>query len=139
MATNEAFERPEKPPIHLVDSEAEVIADLALRIEKSAPELANMLLEEVERAALHPAAALPPQVARLGSQVDFVDQATGRERRIRIVLPPDADIDAGAVSILTSVGAGLIGLAAGQSIRWPDRNGAERVLHVTAVQDPPQA
>lgn len=138
METDLEFERAEKPPIHLIDSEADVIADLALRIGKSAPELSKMLLDEVDRAAIHEPSDLPPQVVRLGSLVDYVDESTGRERRIRIVLPSEADIDEGAVSILTSVGAGLIGLSAGQSISWRGRDGGDRVLHVAAVEDPPR-
>ncbi|MBE8335739.1 GreA/GreB family elongation factor, partial [Leptospira borgpetersenii serovar Ballum] len=46
-----------------------------------------------------------------------------------------ADIDAGRVSILSHVGAGLIGLTEGQSINWPDPTGAVRKLTPVLVED----
>jgi len=52
---------------------------------------------------------------------------------VQLVYPADADIDAGKVSILTPVGAGLIGLRAGQAIAWPDRDGRARTLRVLGV------
>jgi regulator of nucleoside diphosphate kinase len=56
-------------------------------------------------------------------------------RRVQLVLPKDADIDAGRVSILSYVGAGLIGLKEGQSINWPDTSGAARKLTLVKVED----
>jgi regulator of nucleoside diphosphate kinase len=50
-------------------------------------------------------------------------QASGADRTVELVYPRDADISAGRVSILTPVGAGVIGLRTGQSILWPDRDG----------------
>jgi regulator of nucleoside diphosphate kinase len=53
-----------------------------------------------------------------------------------LVYPAEADIEAGRISILTPVGAGLIGLAEGASILWPDRDGHERRLRIIAVTPP---
>src|SRR3546814_8900207 len=53
----------------------------------------------------------------MSSQVEFIDEANGEARTIQLVYPHEADIAAGRVSILTPVGAGLIGLRQGQSIR----------------------
>ena len=47
-----------------------------------------------------------------------------------------ADIDAGRISALSYVGAGLIGLPEGQSILWPDPSGATRRLTPVLVEDP---
>lgn len=52
-------------------------------------------------------------------------QASGADRAVELVYPHDADISAGRVSILTPVGAGVIGLRTRQSILWPDRDGRE--------------
>ena len=60
-------------------------------------------------------------------------QASGADRAVELVYPRDADISAGQVSILTPVGAGLIGLRSGQSILWPDRDGRERKLTIVKV------
>ena len=61
-------------------------------------------------------------------------QASGADRTVELVYPRDADISAGRMSILTPVGAGVIGLRTGQSILWPDRDGRERKLTIVKVQ-----
>lgn len=129
--------RPGKPPIHLLNADYDVIADLALSIERRSPELSKMLLDEIDRAKLHPAGKLPADTVCLGSDVEFLDVETGTTRRVRLVLPADADIDAGRISILTPVGAGLIGLAKGQSIDWPCPDGRPRVLRILNASRPP--
>ena len=123
-----------KPPIHLIDEDYDLIAGLALSIEKRSPELAKLLLDEIDRAEIHERGTLPPDVVAIGSEVEFLDVDSGATRRVKLVLPSEADIDAGRVSILTSVGAGLIGLRKGQSIDWPRPNGGPRVLRILNVR-----
>jgi regulator of nucleoside diphosphate kinase len=123
----------EKPPIHLIDTDYDLIADLALSIERRAPQLAKMLLDEIDRAEIHGRDALPFDVVTIGSEVEFLDVETGATRRVQLVLPVHADIEAGRVSILTPVGAGLIGLRKGQSIDWPRPSGRPRVLRILNV------
>ena len=122
-----------RPPIHLIDTEAERLGNLALAAEARLPEVAALLLREIERADVHGVESLPRGVVRMGARVDFVDEGSGARRTVELVYPPDADMVAGKLSILSHVGAGLIGLAEGQTIRWPDRSGAERVLRIETV------
>lgn len=122
-----------RPPIHMIDTEADALALLAERPGLPAPDVADMLLAEIERATVHGAHDLPHDVVSMNAMVDFVDAASGATRTVQLVYPQDADIDAGRVSILTPVGAALIGLRAGQSIAWPDRDGHVRALTVTRV------
>ncbi|MGH9809734.1 MAG: GreA/GreB family elongation factor, partial [Terriglobia bacterium] len=85
------------------------------------------LLSELERAELLPETALPTDVVRIGSIVDFeVDD--GRFLTVELVLPENADINAERISVLTPVGAALIGLSPGQSMEWSGNDGKERVL-----------
>jgi regulator of nucleoside diphosphate kinase len=60
----------------------------------------------------------------------------GRERRVELVFPGEADIGAGKISILTPIGTALIGLSEGQSIAWTARDGSERHLTVLKVEGP---
>lgn len=126
-----------KPPIHLSESDYDTIADLALRMEQRSPELATLILDEIERARISAPSDLPPDVVALGSEVVFADDLTSAERRIRLVLPADADIGAGKVSVMTSVGAGLIGMRAGSEINWPCPDGRPRVLKILEVKQQP--
>ena len=123
----------ERPRIHLLASESDVVANLALRIEHQQPVVAAMLLEEIERAELYDAANLPEDAIMLGSEVDFVDENSRQMRKVRLVLPVDANIAEGRISILTPMGAALYGLRAGRSINWPDLYGDERRITIVRV------
>ena len=72
----------------------------------------------------------------LGSRVTFVDERTLRMQDVELVLPGQANIADGKISILTPMGAALYGLREGAVIDWPDRTGAERKIRVTRVVQP---
>lgn len=126
-----------RPPIHMIEEEADKLSDLALGIEERLPQVSELLIRETSRARLHSAASIPPDVITMGSFVEFVDEGNDARRTVQLVYPPDADISAGRISILTPIGAGLIGLREGQSIMWPDREGHERSLTILKVERRP--
>lgn len=125
-----------RPPIHLIDVEYDIIADLALGLERRSPALAKMLLNEIDRAEIHASDALPAEVVTIGAEVEVQDELHGTTRRLRLVMPGEADVDAGRLSILTPMGAGLIGLRKGQSIEWPYPSGETRMLKILKVARP---
>lgn len=122
-----------RPRIHLIEAEADRLFELAEGLSRSQPQLAALLRGEIDRAELHDAADLPAGVASLGSRVDFVDESTGARREVILVYPQHADLEAGRLSVLTHVGAALLGLSEGQRVDWPDREGRERSLRVLKV------
>lgn len=122
-----------RPKIIISQTEADQLSQLAERFELSAPVVATLLQDEIARAEILPDAKVPANVIGMGSTIEFVDEAHGTARTITLVYPKDADIEAGRVSVMTPIGAGLIGLRAGQSIQWPDRDGNERPLRVLNV------
>lgn len=122
-----------RPPIHMIDEEAETLTDLALQLEQRLPQVSELLLREIERAKIYPRDRIGADVVTMYARVRFVDAANGRAQEYQLVYPKDADIAQGRISILTPVGAGLIGLRQGQSILWPDRDGHERELQIVAV------
>jgi regulator of nucleoside diphosphate kinase len=121
------------PPIHIVESEADMISDLAWAARDRFPDVSQLLLEEVGRAQLCSRAALPADVAAMGSTILSRDGARGAPRRVELVYPSHADVALGRISILTPVGAALIGMRAGNAILWPDRDGHLRDIMVDAV------
>jgi regulator of nucleoside diphosphate kinase len=125
-----------RPPIHLLAAESDLVAGLALRAEHQHPVVAAMLLEEIERAELHAPDTMPDGHVRLESRVTFVDENTHQLREVQLVLPAHANIAEGRVSILTPMGAALYGLAAGDSIEWPDLNGHTRPIRIVRVAQP---
>lgn len=122
-----------RPPIHLLADESDLVAGLALRAEHRQPVVAAMLLEEIERAELHDAETMPAGHVRLRSHVTFLDEKSGQLRDVQLVLPAEANIAEGRISILTPMGAALYGLAAGHSIEWPDLNGDYRPIRIVRV------
>jgi len=122
-----------RPPIHLLASESDLVAGLALRAEHHQPVVAAMLLEEIERAELHAPEAMPAGHVRLHSLVTFVDEKSHQSHKVQVVLPGQANIADGRISILTPMGAALYGLAAGASIDWPDLAGNERRIRILRV------
>lgn len=125
-----------RPPIHLLASESDIVGNLALQAEHRQPVIAAMLLTEIERAEIHSAGTLPDGVVTLGAEVDFLDERSHQLRTVRLVLPGEANISLGRISILTPMGAALYGLSAGQSIFWPDLEGQERRIRIVAVRHP---
>jgi regulator of nucleoside diphosphate kinase len=125
-----------RPTIHLLASEADQVAGLALRVEHDNPVVASMLLEEIERAELHDPQSMPPDAVRLNSRVAFIDERTSELREVQLVLPLAANIAEGRISILTPMGAALYGLVSGQSIEWPDRQGHTRPIRIVRVAQP---
>lgn len=125
-----------RPRVRLIDTEADLLAQLALQAESRMPAVSAMLLDEVDRADIYGPDDLPEDVVTLGAEVEFLDEGSGQRRRVTIVLPAHADIEAGRISILTPAGAGLIGLSAGESIDWPDVAGREHRLKILSVRRP---
>jgi regulator of nucleoside diphosphate kinase len=129
-------QRGARPPILLADSEADALFDLALRWERRHPLSARLLLGELERARTVPAAHLPHDVVTMRSHVVFRDRAGGEEHTVQLVYPAVADMARHRVSVLTPIGAGLIGMRRGRSIDWPNRLGQRRRLEIVAVIQP---
>lgn len=95
---------------------------------------APALRAELERAIVVPAHAIPAGVVTMYSRVRYHDEHAGATREIEIVLPDDADVGRGRVSVLAPVGAALLGLETGQEIDWPFPAGETRRLRVEEVR-----
>ena len=122
-----------RPAIQIRETDAERISNLAIEAEDRLPQVAELLLAEINRATIVEDSRLPQNVVALQSTVKFLDEASGIERTLQLVYPQHADIAAGRISILSLVGAGLLGLKPGQSISWPDRAGKQRALRIMEV------
>jgi regulator of nucleoside diphosphate kinase len=96
-------------------------------------EVAEQLQLELERAAVVPRSEVPEGVVVMNSELEYQDVARGQSRRLRLVYPEDADLDAGRVSIFAPLGCALLGLRIGQEIDWRMPGGMRRlrVLSVT--------
>jgi len=99
------------------------------------PDVAEVLLAELERAKVVEDSKLPEGIVRMGGRVTYQTNA-GQEQTVTLVYPADADIAQGRISVMTPIGAALIGLKAGQSITWHDRADKRHKLTVLGVEAP---
>jgi regulator of nucleoside diphosphate kinase len=127
-----------KPRITLAPQDYEKLSQLARAAASSMPDVASVLADELERAHVL-ADGRSGQSVRMGGEVEFRDDTTGKVQTVTLVYPGDADISQGKISILTPVGAALIGLAAGDSITWETRSGELRQLTVLRIREPQPA
>ncbi len=123
------------PEIVVSDLEYDHLTRLAAAAQYRLPEIATQLSSELERAVVVAASAMPDDVVRLGSAVTFCTNG-GPSREGVLVLPVDANISKGLVSILTPVGTALLGLGEGQSIEFMAHNGHRCRLSVLGVRPP---
>ena len=120
------------PQIVVCNADHQRLTDLATASLERLPEVANELLTEMDRAKVVKDGSVPAGVVRMGSTVTFKSD-DGQTRTLTLVYPADEDSDAHKLSVMTPVGAALIGLAVGQSISWTARDGRKHRLTVVKV------
>ena len=126
------------PDIVISVEDAERLEELIGNQEASGAAIAELLDDELARATILPAAALPAGVVTMNARVRFEDLGTRQEHELTLVYPDRADVAAGRISVLTRLGSALLGLSVGQEITWPMPRGRERRVRVLAVSPPDQ-
>lgn len=123
------------PPITVREDEAKRLNDLASSCAVLFPRVAHFLAQEMERASVVASNCDLRGVVRMGSKVRYCDGKTGEVLDVELVYPHDADITLKRVSVLTPVGAALIGLSVGQSIEFQTPRHNNRSLTVLGVSN----
>jgi regulator of nucleoside diphosphate kinase len=117
------------PAILVTADDHDELIELALKALGRAPGAA-LLLREMQRAQV--VDSLPDNVLAMNDGVAFAYD--GRDYRdFKLVYPNCADFADGCISVLTPVGAALIGLAEGDAMTWADEVGGLHQLTVTKV------
>lgn len=106
---------------------------LATSIARRTPSISERLLEELDRAHVVEATEMPCNVVTIGNVTTYRDETTGQEQTVILVLPGDADIAHGHISVLTPIGVALLGLSEGAEFSWDTRHGESRRLTVVRV------
>lgn len=123
------------PDIVIGQADYKQLTVLALAGSEHTADTSDALLSELDRALVIPDGRVPDDVVRMGSTVQY-RTSEGDTRQVVLVYPAEANISEGRISVLTPVGAALIGLSKGQSITWITRGGRKQVLTVLAVVPP---
>lgn len=122
------------PRITMTTTDIDRLSDLASAAQNKMRDVAEFLTAEIERADVVEPDAVPADVVTMNSRVRFRDEATGEVRDVTLVYPEEQNLEEHKMSVLTPVGAALIGLSVGQSIAWHTRLGGEKTLTVLAVE-----
>ena len=93
----------------------------------------GFLVTELARAQVLPARKVPASVVAMHSTVEFRDNLSGTTMVATLVYPHDSAGRERSISILTPVGAALLGLSEGQSIAYETPDGRCRTLTVIKV------
>ncbi len=101
-------------------------------------ELAPALEDLIQGADLVDSRDVPPDVVTMYSQVLIADRPTGIQRKLTLCYPVDAEPAAGFVSILSPVGASLLGLSVGQIASWSSPQGDTASAHILSVLFQPE-
>ena len=122
-----------QPAITMTRSDHESLSRLAQSRAARDPDTSEQLLDELDRARVVEDRRIAADVVCMGSTLRFTTDA-GEDRTVTLVFPGEADIATGKVSVLTPIGAALIGLSASQSIDWTSRDGRIHRLTVEHVE-----
>lgn len=125
--------RSDIPAIYLTKHDVARLDHLLATYARTRPSRAAEILEgEIARAKIVDSADLVPNVVTMHSQVRVRDERRNRERLVTLVYPSERGSTSDALSILTSLGAALIGLSEGQSMTFTGPSG--RVERVTVAK-----
>ena len=126
-----------KPKIVLTEADYARLSRLADAAAHRMPEVAEYLAAELDRAKIVQDGRKPPKLVTMGTTLTFRDEQSGKVERVTLVFPEEADIAEKRISVMTPIGAALIGLSEGQSITWPTRTGQLHCLSIVSVEEAP--
>lgn len=115
-----------------------LLADLA-RQSRSMQAGADMLEEILDLARIVNPKNVPQNVVTMNSRVLFEDISTGEEGTATIVYPSDVDPATGRISVLSPVGAALLGEPEGSEVELPLPHGETRRIRIGSVLYQPEA
>lgn len=112
----------------------------------------NMLRRETNRGAAHIAIFdlidsaelvspqdIAPDVVTMLSRVAVVSCGSAERSEVTLCYPEDADPQQGRISILTPLGAALLGLRAGDVAQWTTRDGTRHSARILEILMQPEA
>lgn len=89
----------------------------------------QQLKAELERAEIIAPEDAPADLITLDSTAMLYDADTGETMQFTLVLPDQADIHQGRISILAPIGAAMLGYRVGDTFEW-ETPGGKRLLRV---------
>ncbi|HMP72658.1 MAG TPA: nucleoside diphosphate kinase regulator [Kiritimatiellia bacterium] len=98
----------------------------------------HVLEQELDRARVVAVDEIPPYVVTMHTSVCLVDLTTEEHMKYTLVYPGEADLGKGKLSILSDLGAAIIGFSVGDTIEWEFPDGIHRI-RIGAIHFQPEA
>jgi regulator of nucleoside diphosphate kinase len=124
--------RGKRPEITVSTADLDRLEGLLGELRAGAPEIADGLRSELDRARIVEPDEVPKDVVTMNSTVRFVDEESGKEFERTLCYPGEATGGVDKVSILAPLGSALLGLSVGQRIDWPVPGG--RTAHIRILE-----
>jgi len=99
----------------------------------------EILAEVLGCADLVPSREIGPDIVTMYSQLELVMVRSGQRRKFTLCYPDDAEPAAGFLSVLSPMGAALLGLRVGETACWHTPGGEPVQAEVQAVLFQPEA
>lgn len=122
-----------QPPLILDASQLGHLRSAVRFAHQVSPEVADRLIDEIERAEVLPANQVPENVITLGKWVTYQYAESGSIRTIQLVLPSESNPALHRYSVASPIGVDLIGLREGQSMEWCNGLGEWQRIMVRSV------
>ncbi len=97
------------------------------------------LRQKLKRALVVPWHAVEPEVVTVHSRVIVRDGDSGESLTCTLVLPGEADYEAGRISVTAPIGAAILGHREGDIVRWEGPVGILRIQIVKVLHQPEAA
>jgi len=97
------------------------------------------LIDALDSLDLVPSREVLPDTVTMYSQVIVEDQASGKRQKLTLCYPDDAEPEQGFISLLSPVGASLLGQRVGAIARWQTPAGQACAAEVSTLLFQPEA
>ncbi|MDD2730357.1 GreA/GreB family elongation factor [Malikia sp.] len=102
-------------------------------------QLPHDLADELQAVDLVPSQEIAPDVVTMNSEVELVLAGQDGRQRLTLCYPRDARPGVGCISVLSPIGAALLGRRVGDAIHWRMPNGEECQAELAAILFQPEA
>jgi regulator of nucleoside diphosphate kinase len=132
----------ETHPIFITPADHQRLRDL-IEIQRNAsrrlPDSIKALEAELNRAIVTDSAEKQNDVITLNSKAKLRDEETGEIMEWQLVLPSQANVEEGKISILAPLGTAMLGYRTGDVFEWEVPDGIRRIRVEAVLYHPPQA
>ncbi|WP_348073560.1 GreA/GreB family elongation factor [Dyadobacter sp.] len=126
----------QKNHVILSQDDFRMLKQFAENFPRSASANEMSLSYELNRAIIVENGELPTDSIRLNSHVKVRELTSNKEMEFSIVMPAFADFKQRKISVLTPMGAALIGLCKGETVEWKMPAGMKKFKVLDVIQVP---